>query len=96
VLHDSLSEFATGLASLGVRCESLEGLKKLSIADRYRVIGGCSWFIPGYSAESFLNEVWQVAEFECEIGLHRCMHEGTYQPMVQQSEMCWRKHIDVA
>jgi hypothetical protein len=38
-----LSEFAIVLASLGVHCESLEGLKKLSTANRYRV----RWVCPG-------------------------------------------------
>jgi hypothetical protein len=32
-----------------------------------------------------------VAEFECEIGLHSCMHEGAYQLMVQHERAVLEK-----
>jgi hypothetical protein len=56
---------------------------------------GCTWFIPGHSAESFLNEVRQVVESECEIGMYGYLHEGAYRLTIQYERDMWEKYIDM-
>lgn len=65
-------------------------LKKLNLADR------CTWFIPGHSAESFPDEVQQVVESGCEIGLHGYAHEGAYQMTPEQERDVLTRCIEIA
>ncbi|PWY90121.1 putative xylanase/chitin deacetylase [Aspergillus heteromorphus CBS 117.55] len=86
-----LADYSSGFfaAKVGVP-RLLRILKKLNLADR------CTWFIPGHSAESFPEEVQQVVESGCEIGLHGYAHEGAYQMTVQQERDVLVKCIEVA
>ncbi|OJJ74269.1 hypothetical protein ASPBRDRAFT_39388 [Aspergillus brasiliensis CBS 101740] len=86
-----LADYAAGFfaAKVGVP-RLLRMLKKLNIADR------CTWFIPGHSAESFPDEVRQVVDSGCEIGLHGYAHEGAYQMTVEQERDVLVKCIDIA
>lgn len=65
-------------------------LKKLDLANR------CTWFVPGHSAESFPEEVCEVVNSGCEIGLHGYAHEGSYQLTIEQEREVLTKYVDVA
>lgn len=86
-----LADYSSGFfaAKVGVP-RLLRMLKKLNLADR------CTWFIPGHSAESFPEEVQQVVESGCEIGLHGYAHEGAYQLTVEQERDVLIRCIDIA
>ncbi|GCB26092.1 peptidoglycan deacetylase [Aspergillus awamori] len=86
-----LADYSAGFfgAKVGVP-RLLRMLKKLNLADR------CTWFIPGHSAESFPDEVRQVVDSGCEIGLHGYAHEGAYQMTVEQERDVLVKCIDIA
>ncbi|OGM43703.1 polysaccharide deacetylase family protein [Aspergillus bombycis] len=86
-----LADYSSGFfaAKVGVP-RLLRMLKKLDLADR------CTWFIPGHSAESFPEEVQQVIESGCEIGLHGYAHEGAYQLTVEQERDVLTRCIDIA
>lgn len=86
-----LADYSAGFfaAKVGVP-RLLRMLKKLDLADR------CTWFIPGHSAESFPDEVRQVIDSGCEIGLHGYAHEGAYQLTVEQERDVLTKCIDIA
>ncbi|PYH96668.1 polysaccharide deacetylase family protein [Aspergillus ellipticus CBS 707.79] len=86
-----LADYSAGFfaARVGVP-RLLRMLKKLHLADR------CTWFIPGHSAESFPDEVQQVVESGCEIGLHGYAHEGAYQMTPEQERDVLIKCIDIA
>ncbi|PWY88724.1 putative xylanase/chitin deacetylase [Aspergillus sclerotioniger CBS 115572] len=86
-----LADYSAGFfaAKVGVP-RLLHMLKKLNLADR------CTWFIPGHSAESFPEEVRQVIDSGCEIGLHGYAHEGAYQLTVEQERDVLTKCIEIA
>ncbi|KAE8142683.1 hypothetical protein BDV38DRAFT_294429 [Aspergillus pseudotamarii] len=86
-----LADYSSGFfaAKVGVP-RLLRMLKNLDLADR------CTWFIPGHSAESFPEEVQQVVESGCEIGLHGYAHEGAYQLTVEQERDVLTRCIDIA
>lgn len=86
-----LADYSSGFfaAKVGVP-RLLRMLKKLGLAN------SCTWFIPGHSAESFPEEVRQVVEAGCEIGLHGYAHEGAYQLTPEQERDVLKKCIDVA
>ncbi|KAF5856381.1 hypothetical protein ETB97_007456 [Aspergillus alliaceus] len=86
-----LADYSSGFfaAKVGVP-RLLRMLKKLNLADR------CTWFIPGHSTESFPEEVRQVVESGCEIGLHGYAHEGAYQLTVEQERDVLIRCIDIA
>lgn len=65
-------------------------LQKLNLANR------CTWFIPGHSAESFPEEVQQVVNSGCEIGLHGYAHEGAYQLTVEQERDILTRCIEIS
>lgn len=65
-------------------------LQKLDLADK------CTWFIPGHSVESFPDEVRQVVDAGCEIGLHGYAHEGAYQLTPEQERDVLVKCIDIS
>ncbi|PYH79368.1 putative xylanase/chitin deacetylase [Aspergillus uvarum CBS 121591] len=86
-----LADYSAGFFAARVGVPRLiRMLKKLNLADR------CTWFIPGHSAESFPNEVRQVVESGCEIGLHGYAHEGAYQLTVEQERDVLVKCIEIA
>jgi peptidoglycan/xylan/chitin deacetylase (PgdA/CDA1 family) len=86
-----LADYSSGFfaAKVGVP-RLLRMLRKLGLADR------CTWFIPGHSAESFPDEVQQVVESGCEIGLHGYAHEGAYQLTVEQERDVLVRCIEIA
>lgn len=86
-----LADYSSGFfaAKVGVP-RLLKMLKKLDLANR------CTWFIPGHSAESFPDEVRQVVDAGCEIGLHGYAHEGAYQLTVEQERDVLTKCIDIS
>ncbi|KAL1963657.1 hypothetical protein VTN77DRAFT_7978 [Rasamsonia byssochlamydoides] len=86
-----LADYSAGFfaARVGVP-RLLKMLKKVGLADRV------TWFIPGHSAESFPDEVRQVVESGCEIGLHGYAHEGAYSLTVQQERDVLEKCIEIA
>lgn len=86
-----LADYSTGFfaARVGVP-RLLRMLKKLGIEDRV------TWFIPGHSTESFPDEVRQVVESGCEIGLHGYAHEGAYQMSPEQEREVLIKCIDIS
>ncbi|PLB48236.1 polysaccharide deacetylase family protein [Aspergillus steynii IBT 23096] len=86
-----LADYSTGFfaARVGVP-RLLRMLQKLNLADR------CTWFIPGHSAESFPDEVKQVVDSGCEIGLHGYAHEGAYQLTPEQERDVLVRCIEVA
>ncbi|KAJ5925912.1 hypothetical protein N7454_007422 [Penicillium verhagenii] len=86
-----LADYSAGFfaARVGVP-RLLRMLKKLDIADR------CTWFIPGHSAESFPEEVKQVVDSGCEIGLHGYAHEGAYQLTPEQERDVLVRCMDIA
>ncbi|RAH50217.1 SDR family oxidoreductase/polysaccharide deacetylase family protein [Aspergillus brunneoviolaceus CBS 621.78] len=86
-----LADYSAGFFAARVGVPRLvRMLKKLNLADR------CTWFIPGHSAESFPEEVRQVVESGCEIGLHGYAHEGAYQLTVEQERDVLVKCIEIA
>ncbi|PYH45814.1 SDR family oxidoreductase/polysaccharide deacetylase family protein [Aspergillus saccharolyticus JOP 1030-1] len=86
-----LADYSAGFFAARVGVPRLvRMLKKLNLADR------CTWFIPGHSAESFPDEVRQVVETGCEIGLHGYAHEGAYQLTVEQERDVLVKCIEIA
>ncbi|KAJ9218276.1 CAZyme family CE4 [Paecilomyces variotii] len=86
-----LADYSSGFfaAKVGVP-RLLHMLKKVGIADR------CTWFIPGHSAESFPEEVRQVVESGCEIGLHGYAHEGAYQMTPAQERDVLERCIEIS
>ncbi|KAF9890785.1 hypothetical protein FE257_005355 [Aspergillus nanangensis] len=86
-----LADYSAGFfaAKVGVP-RLLRMLTKLNLANR------CTWFIPGHSTESFPDEVQQVVQSGCEIGLHGYAHEGAYQLTVAQERDVLVRCIDVA
>ncbi|CRG89345.1 hypothetical protein PISL3812_06381 [Talaromyces islandicus] len=86
-----LADYSAGFfaARVGVP-RLLNMLKKTGIANKV------TWFIPGHSAESFPQEVQQVVESGCEIGLHGYAHEGAYSLSVQQERDILEKCIEIA
>lgn len=86
-----LADYSSGIfaAKVGVP-RLLRMLKKLDLANR------CTWFIPGHSAESFPEEVREVVNSGCEIGLHGYAHEGAYQLTIEQERDVLTKCIDFA
>ncbi|KAK2740421.1 hypothetical protein FQN55_008877 [Onygenales sp. PD_40] len=86
-----LADYSAGFfaAKVGVP-RLLKLLKKLKVADK------CTWFIPGHSAESFKEEVSQVVQSGCEIGLHGYAHEGAYQLTLEQERDVLEKCIAIS
>ncbi|KAJ5259306.1 xylanase/chitin deacetylase [Penicillium angulare] len=86
-----LADYSAGFfaARVGVP-RLLRMLKKLDIANR------CTWFIPGHSAESFPDEVKQVVESGCEVGLHGYAHEGAYQLTPEQERDVLVRCMEIA
>ncbi|KAJ5161984.1 xylanase/chitin deacetylase [Penicillium capsulatum] len=88
---NNLADYSAGFfaARVGVP-RLLRMLKKLNIAQR------CTWFIPGHSAESFPEEVKQVVESGCEVGLHGYAHEGAYQLTPEQERDVLVRCIEIS
>ncbi|QKX61925.1 uncharacterized protein TRUGW13939_09081 [Talaromyces rugulosus] len=86
-----LADYSAGFfaARVGVP-RLLNMLKRVGIANKV------TWFIPGHSAESFPQEVQQVVESGCEVGLHGYAHEGAYSLTVQQERDILEKCIEIA
>jgi peptidoglycan/xylan/chitin deacetylase (PgdA/CDA1 family) len=86
-----LADYSAGFfaARVGVP-RLLSMLKRVGIANKV------TWFIPGHSAESFPQEVQQVVESGCEVGLHGYAHEGAYSLTVQQERDIIEKCIEIA
>lgn len=86
-----LADYSAGFfaARVGVP-RLLRMLDKLNLASR------CTWFIPGHSAESFPDEVKQVVDSGCEIGLHGYAHESAYQLTPQQERDILVRCIEIA
>ncbi|KAI9932132.1 hypothetical protein MW887_009641 [Aspergillus wentii] len=88
---NTLADYSAGFFAAQVGVPRLvRMLKKLNLADR------CTWFIPGHSAESFPEQVREVVDTGCEIGLHGYAHEGAYQLTVEQERDVLVKCIDIA
>ena len=86
-----LADYSAGFfaAKVGVP-RLLRMLQKLNLANR------CTWFIPGHSAESFPEEVRQVVNSGCEVGLHGYAHEGAYQLTVEQERDILTRCIEIS
>ncbi|KAI9035732.1 SDR family oxidoreductase/polysaccharide deacetylase family protein [Aspergillus affinis] len=86
-----LADYSSGFFAARVGAPRLlRMLKKLNLADR------CTWFIPGHSVESFPEEVNQVVDSGCEIGLHGYAHEGAYQLTPEQERDVLVRCIEIA
>lgn len=68
----------------------------LRMLDKLNIASKCTWFIPGHSAESFPDEVKQVVDSGCEIGLHGYAHESAYQLTPQQERDILIRCIEIA
>ncbi|KAI7975394.1 hypothetical protein EIK77_006350 [Talaromyces pinophilus] len=85
-----LADYSAGFFAAQVGVPRLvEMLKRTGIANKV------TWFIPGHSAESFPEEVQQVVDTGCEIGLHGYAHEGAYSLTVQQERDVLERCIDI-
>lgn len=85
-----LADYSSGFFAARVGVPRLvDMLQRVGIADQV------TWFIPGHSAESFVEEVQQVVDTGCEIALHGYAHEGAYSLTVEQERDILEKCIDI-
>lgn len=85
-----LADYSAGFFAAQVGVPRLvDMLKRTGIANKV------TWFIPGHSAESFPEEVQQVIDTGCEIGLHGYAHEGAYSLTVQQERDVLERCIEI-